>query len=400
MKIISSLGSRLTNSLPIEKKQRALVEFVINTYQPQQRADLFRALTEHRKNQLLNLFPEHHNKSFSILFELMDYRELIRRYPNTFGEEIAHLEQAVSECYSHWLDFWCECEIAAIKTLFPIEADAPPRIELPLKDCAYRGFLIDQIEDSELWATIPSHPQKMPIKDAITLSNLELFIKGEKWYEMLPLLSLSQKGKHFVLLKHPNNEASPTLVASMLVQDWSVNQTWLSYAQQFSNEQWQFCLPDHSYDVLMELQLFKPALSKCDSLPEFDHQFRRQLTGTQAVCEVLRLTVSGNAQQKLYFLYLAQKKLIQILNQMGYKIGFTIIEQPFILNFYQTIEPKSYFRSGYNDLNNNGKQSYRGFWMIERMDKVFSDTNFRDYRHAVSQRRKYDLTKRKEKEYA
>ncbi|MBF4444022.1 acyl-homoserine-lactone synthase, partial [Vibrio anguillarum] len=87
------------------------------------------------------------------------------------------------------------------------------------------------------------------------------------------------------------------------------------------------------------------------------HQFRRQLTGTQAVCEVLRLTVSGNAQQKLYFLYLAQKKLIQILNQMGYKIGFTIIEQPFILNFYQTIEPKSYFRSGYNDLNNNGKQS-------------------------------------------
>ncbi|NCO46296.1 MAG: acyl-homoserine-lactone synthase, partial [Vibrio sp.] len=40
MKIISSLGSRLTSSLPIEKKQRALVEFVINTYQPQQRADL------------------------------------------------------------------------------------------------------------------------------------------------------------------------------------------------------------------------------------------------------------------------------------------------------------------------------------------------------------------------
>ncbi|MBT2979827.1 acyl-homoserine-lactone synthase, partial [Vibrio anguillarum] len=32
--------------------------------------------------------------------------------------------------------------------------------------------------------------------------------------------------------------------------------------------------------------------------------------------------------------------------------------------------------------------------------KVFSDTNFRDYRQAVSQRRKYDLTKRKEKEYA
>uniref|UniRef100_UPI000B8E70AF acyl-homoserine-lactone synthase n=1 Tax=Vibrio sp. V08_P9A1T1 TaxID=1938663 RepID=UPI000B8E70AF len=361
-----------------------------------QRADLFRALTEHRKNQLLNLFPEHHNKSFSILFELMDYRELIRRYPNTFGEEIAHLEQAVSECYSHWLDFWCECEIAAIKTLFPIEADAPPRIELPLKDCAYRGFLIDQIEDSELWVTTPSHPQKMPIKDAITLSNLELFIKGEKWYEMLPLLSLSQKGKHFVLLKHPNNEASPTLVASMLVQNWSVNQTWLSYAQQFSNEQWQFCLPDHGHDALMELQLFKPALLKCDSLPEFDHQFRRQLVDTRAVCEVLRFTVSGNAQQKLYFLYLAQKKFMQVMHQLGYKLGLFATAQSFMLNFYQAVDPKAYFHCGNCDLNNDGVKTYRGFWNFESMDRVFSDADFRDYKHAVSQSRKYDLIKREE----
>lgn len=396
MKIISSLGSRLTNSLPIEKKQRALVEFVINTYQPQQRADLFRAVTDHRKNQLLNLFPEHHNKSFSVLFELMNYRELILRYPNTLGEEIAHLEQAVSECYSHWLDFWCECEIAAIKTLFPIEADAPPRIELPLKDCAYRGFLIDQIEDSELWVTTPSHPQKMPIKDAITLSNLELFIKGEKWYEMLPLLSLSQKGKHFVLLKHPNNGASPTLVASMLVQDWSVNQTWLSYVPQFSNKQWQFCLPDHGHDALMELQLFKPALSKCDSLPEFDQQFQLQLADKRAVCEVLRLTVSGNAQQKLYFLYLAQKKFMQVMHQVGYKIGFTIIEQPFMLSFYQAINPKAYFHCGYCDLNNDGVKTYRGFWNFESINRVFSNADFRDYKHAVSQSRKYDLIKKEE----
>ncbi|ASU23799.1 acyl-homoserine-lactone synthase [Vibrio qinghaiensis] len=396
MKIIPSLGSQLATSLPIEKKQRALIEFVINTYQPQQRADLFRAVTDCRKNQLLNLFPEHHNKSFSILFELMDYRDLIQRYPNTLDEEIAHLEQAVSECYSHWLDFWCECEIAAIKTLFPIEADAPPRIELPLKDCAYRGFLIDQIEHSELWVTTPSHPQKMPIKDAITLSNLELFIKGEKWYEMLPLLSLSQKGKHFVLLKHPDNEASPTLVASMLVKDWSVNQTWLSYAPQFSNEQWLFCLPDHGYHALMELQLFKPALSKCDSLPKFDQQFRRQLTDTRAVCEVLRFTVSGNAQQKLYFLYLAQKKFMHVMHQLGYKLGLFATAQSFMLNFYQAVDPKAYFHCGNCDLNSDGVKTYRGFWNFESMDRVFRDADFRDYKHAVSQSRKYHLIKREE----
>ncbi|MBF4302835.1 acyl-homoserine-lactone synthase, partial [Vibrio anguillarum] len=88
-------------------------------------------------------------------------------------------------------------------------------------------------------------------------------------------------------------------------------------------------------------------------LPEFDQQFQRQLTDKQAVCEVLRLTVSGNAQQKLYFLYLAQKKFMQVMHQVGYKIGFTIIEQPFMLSFYQAINPKAYFHCGYCDLNND-----------------------------------------------
>ncbi len=47
----------------------------------------------------------------------------------------------------------------------------------------------------------PCHPQGMPISDAIALSNLEVFIKGEKWFEMLPSLYLSQTGKHFILLE-------------------------------------------------------------------------------------------------------------------------------------------------------------------------------------------------------
>jgi acyl homoserine lactone synthase len=388
MKLNLFLDSLLSCSLPIEEKQRALKDFVISTYQPRERTELFKAVTDYRKSQLVFLFPEHKDKSFSVLFELMDYRDFIQHYPNTLSEEIALLEQIVSECYPHWLDFWCECEIAAIKTQFPIDTDVPRRIKLPLKDSAYDGFLINQIEDSELVVTTPSHPQKMPIKDAVTLSNLELFIKGKKWYEMLPLLSLSQTGKHFVLLKQPDNETAPILVSSMLMLDWSAKQIWLSYAPQFSNKQWQFCLPDHGHDTLVDLQLFNPSLSKCDSLPEFDQQFQLKLTDTQAICEILRFTVNGNTQQKLYFLYLAQKKFMRVMHQAGYKIGFTIIEQPFMLNFYQATDPKAYFHCGYCDLNNNGIKTYRGFWNFESMDKVFNNINFRDYIDAVRQNTK------------
>ncbi|MBF4236742.1 acyl-homoserine-lactone synthase, partial [Vibrio anguillarum] len=117
---------------------------------------------------------------------------------------------------------------------------------------------------------------------------------------------------------------------------------------------------------------------------------------TRAVCEVLRFTVSGNAQQKLYFLYLAQKKFMQVMHQLGYKLGLFATAQSFMLNFYQAVDPKAYFHCGNCDLNNDGVKTYRGFWNFESMDRVFSDADFRDYKHAVSQSRKYDLIKREE----
>ncbi|WP_215405077.1 acyl-homoserine-lactone synthase [Vibrio gigantis] len=389
MKLMSSLGSLLASSLSIEIKQRALIELVINTYQPQERTELFQNVTEYRRSQLELLFPEHQNKSYSVLFELMDYRDLIQRYPNTLSAEIERLEEAVGQCYMHWLDFWCECEIAAIKAKSPLNSGPLYHVDLPINDSAYYGAIIEQIEHDPLLVQTPSHPQGMPIRDAIALSNLEVFIKGEKWFEMLPLLHLSQTGKHFILLKHPVDEATPTLVSSALIQDWSKNDTWLSYAPPFSNEQWQYCFPNYGYDELAKLQLFTPpTLSKCYSLPEFDQQFQLQLSAKHALCEVLRLTVSGNTQQKLYFLYLAQKELMSVLHQVGYKIGFTIIEQPFMLQFYQTIDAHAYFHSGYCELNGDGTTIYRGFWNFEMMVEAFNDVDFRNYKRAVRESRK------------
>ncbi|MFA0055067.1 acyl-homoserine-lactone synthase [Vibrio echinoideorum] len=398
MKITSSLSSLLASSLSIEKKQRALIELVISTYQPQERTALFQTITKYRTSQLELLFPEHQNNSFSVLFELMDYRDLIQRYPNTLSTEMTLLETAAGDCYTHWLDFWCECEIAAIKAKSPFDASVSSYIELPIKDSAYYGAIIEQIENDQLMVQTPCHPQAMPISDAIALSNLEVFIKGEKWFEMLPLLHLSQTGKHFILLKHPTDEAFPTLVSSALIQDWSKNETWLSYAPPFSNEQWQYCLPDHGYDDLAGLQIFTPStlstLSKCHSLLEFDNKFQLQLSDKSAICEVLRLTVSGNTQQRLYFLYLAQKELMSVLHQVGYKIGFTIIEQPFMLQFYQAIDPKAYFHSGYCELNDDGTTIYRGLWNFEVMVKVFNNTDFRRYKHAVRESRKLGSVKK------
>ncbi|MCV5977913.1 acyl-homoserine-lactone synthase, partial [Escherichia coli] len=76
-----------------------------------------------------------------------------------------------------------------------------PATELSFEDASYSAMLIDDISESSMRVQLPSYPVAMTLSDAVALSNLELFVQGEKWYEILPLLSLSQKGKHFILLQ-------------------------------------------------------------------------------------------------------------------------------------------------------------------------------------------------------
>lgn len=79
---------------------------------------------------------------------------------------------------------------------------------------------------------------------------------------------------------------------------------------------------------------------------------------------------------------------MSVLHQIGYKIGFTIIEQPFMLQFYQTIDSNAYFHSGYCELNDDGTTIYRGFWNFEMMVKAFNNVDFRSYKRAVRESRK------------
>ncbi len=389
MNITSFLEKISYNNYSSEDKQKAIIDTVLHCYQPQELSSLFQTVTDYRVKQLIELFPEHSGKSLSVLFEVIDYRDLVQRYPSTLSAEITLLEQAIGHSFIHWMDFWCQCEIAAIKKKYSLESLNMPAMALPLEDNLYSGMLVEKIEESPLTVIIPDYSQAMSLSDAITLSNLELFIQGEKWYEMLPLLSLSQTGKHFILLKPSKSGSYPTLVSSARIMDWESHPEWLSYAPQFSNSAWHFCLPKHGYEEFARLQLFQPSsLPVCHSLDEFDTEFKLRLSNKQAVCEVLRLTVSGNNQQKLYFMYLAQKKLISALSQANYKLGSIAIEQPFMFNFYQLNDPKAYFHIGYCELNQDSKITYRGFWSFELMLQAFRHTQFRDYKQAIHVARK------------
>ncbi|HHF2885143.1 acyl-homoserine-lactone synthase [Vibrio diabolicus] len=380
MSLKLSLEPLASTDLPIESKKQALVDTVLLTLTPQERSSLFQQVALYRIKLLKSLFPKYASKSLSVLFELIDYRDLVQQYPTPFSEEALLIEQIAADCYPHWMVFWCECEIAAIKQKSLLNDQSKNQLELPLKDEVYYGVVIDKIEESQLMVCTPNHPHIMTISDAVALTNLELFIKGNKWFEMLPLLSMSQTGKHFLLLKRSGFEKTKVLVSSMLIQDWETRDSWLSYTPQFSNSKWNYCFPNSAFSNLKRLGIIEStSSSKIQSIEEFDNIVKTALINKHKVCEILRLAVTGNTRQKLYYIYLTQKKLTQLLHELGYKISFTVIDQPFILDFYSNIKEEGYYNLGFCDLNNDHILTYRGLWNINILKDEFNKISFFDY---------------------
>ncbi|PLX64744.1 MAG: acyl-homoserine-lactone synthase, partial [Vibrio alginolyticus] len=169
MSLKLSLEPLASTDLPIESKQQALVDTVLLTLTPQERSSLFQQVALYRIKLLKSLFPKYASKSLSVLFELIDYRDLVQQYPTPFSEEALLIEQIAADCYPHWMVFWCECEIAAIKQKSLLNDQSKNQLELPLKDEVYYGVVIDKIEESQLMVCTPNHPHIMTISDAVAL---------------------------------------------------------------------------------------------------------------------------------------------------------------------------------------------------------------------------------------
>ncbi|MDX1303222.1 acyl-homoserine-lactone synthase [Photobacterium sp.] len=376
---------QFNNAMTEDLCRIALFSQVKDRFSHRTRTELFQKLTFKRKAQILQLKPELHSANLATIFKAVNYSELCLGDSEGLPDDLLLIEQAACLWYPHWLAFWCDYEIHDVKAKYaeaPLKRLSPDPLTYEDKD--YRGELIDNIEtDCRLFNTLYDDAP-MKLCDAICLINLELFVRGEEWYEMLFALSLSREGKHFILFSDQADSGIRVIVASALIQDWNQKATWLSLAPQFESEKWTMCLPPHAYCELNRHQLFDPPLMKsCDTASEFNQILAFNLDNTSSICEVLRLTVSGTHQQRLYYLYLTQKLLMSTLCNAGYVVGLTIIEQPFMLNFYKAIDKRAYFHSCYCDINGEGVITYRGFWNFDYMDKVFENVLFRDYKRAV-----------------
>ena len=198
-------------------------------------------------------------------------------------------------------------------------------------------------------------------------------------------MELSRSGEHFILSTCTEDSEHPILVSSALIQSWEKRHNWLSYQHFFQNSQWKLNLSHEGLDILNNSGLFSPYLNvKYKNVLHFEQDFQEKLNGTRHLCEVLRLTVSGSVRQRVYFLYLAQKRLMAELVQRGYKFSLTIIEQPLMLRFYFRLQTKGYFNTSYQYINGADQATHKGVWNTSCLSKDFESIRFSQYKNLVS----------------
>ncbi|MCW8334352.1 acyl-homoserine-lactone synthase [Vibrio paucivorans] len=381
MSIEAALNKILNESHALDaEKVLSLIEPVID-WLPK---DIFSTILQARVEITYQIAPYTKNFNIAGIVETEAFQSAKLRKIDHWPVEYLLLEQLATTCFGNWAAFWCEYEIYKIKSQNPAKELHDLSIPFPSNEESYTSQVIPKIETSQRQYFTRHHYAPLALNDAISLINLCTFVAELKWYEMLATLDLSRTGCHFILEYQPDSLTHPVIVSSAKIQGWSDSSQWLYFTPFFKPDNWQLCLPESFEKKYIDSEVLQPDFKpRLESAKNFEKHFWDSLHKTDKICEVLRLTVSGNMQQCAFYLYLAQKHIMQYLDEQGYRLTFTIIEQPWMIRFYNTLQLNGYFHTSRKDLNDTGRYTYKGVWVIPNLRKELDSVCFREYKQRV-----------------
>ncbi len=326
------------------------------------------------------------------------YLEQICQNSNGLSPFEYQLEQLALAYFDSIADLWCEYEINHIKAKYQKQLNhfSEPIFNNNYDESAYSSQLIDNVESdlNHYYTLYFSAP--LSLSDAILLSNLCTFIKQHKWYEMLFSLSLSTQGTHFILT---TNSASgiPLLVSSARIQYWQHRDEWLYLSPFFQSRAWTPSIAPHFQQTLEAQHILRPH-SHIDpsSISALDSSLTESIIDKQAICEILRLTASGNTLQCSFILYLAQKHMMALLYERALALGFVVIEQPLMMSYYDSLSDNEYLYTAECNLQDTGNSTYKGLWIIDKLNQQLKTTSYKEYKRRVFLQRKQSSAARLE----
>ncbi len=230
-------------------------------------------------------------------------------------------------------------------------------MEHPIKEENYASTVINDIKMPQSKYYTRHYSALLVLKDLTLLINICTFIAKLKWYEMLETIAPSRTGCHFILKCETEMTELPVIVSSAKIQSWNDSSQWLYFTP-----------------------FFKP---RQESAKNLENHPWNSLHITDKICEVLRLTVNGSMQQCAFYLYLTQKRLMKHLDELGYKLTLTIIEQPWMIRFYNTLQLNWYSHTSRKDFNDTRRFTFKGAWVVPNLRKELDSLCFRKYKPRI-----------------
>ncbi|WP_028025729.1 acyl-homoserine-lactone synthase [Enterovibrio calviensis] len=363
--------------------------------------DVFEKIVSHRTQEITQTLPINQPKGNLYTTLTCDIATSICGVTplNGLPDEFATIEKTAIALYGDILNCWAAFKVHQIvveaQTHLSTRHYSNERIKKPdLEMESYRYEVVGDIRhDERLFMTsYASVPMKLSL--ANVLINLETFVKQQHWYEMLYYLDVSSSGEHFILYQEQYDY--PLLLSSALIQRWEQRDNWLTFDPFFQTENWTLTLSSEKIRTLERSGIFSEDLKnklKTVSVPAFDFSLLQATTQKSAVCEIIRMAIAGPREKLNHILYLTLKFLTLKLADIGIEAAYTIVEQPSILGFYQSVNNDGngtlpYVPLCHQKVEGTALTTYQGIVFTGPMSQAFEACSFRGYNKRIIAMRK------------
>ena len=68
------------------------------------------------------------------------------------------------------------------------------------------------------------------------------------------------------------------------------------------------------------------------------------------------------------------------LHTQNFEIAFVVIEQPFMIKYYESLPTNAYCHISRNALSDSGFSTYKGLWLIKNLNNELQRSDFRKYK--------------------
>ncbi len=383
MTLLSILTSCLGEDVLSETSQQKLFHGIIHNTSGTHYRSLFDALINKRCQMTYGINPRLIQANLRTIYKSKEYAQLVSQGGTATSCASKKVNQALEKVaikhFGSLSRLWAHIELEVIGNRQVGVSPLTPGITF--YDEEYSGQLVDCVETSPLIVSSPHREGLYSLSDALCIANIDLFVLEQSWYELLPLIDLSAIGCHFILLHTPNAHSHPCLASSAMITSGTKQEEWLSHTPFFQHSNWRCLFNEQSIRALNRTDAFSQLTARAHTLEQFDTECLAKIESKFAICEILRLTVAGQKRQRLYLLYLAQKKMAQCLKNAGFQCAYTIIENPWLLNFYSKLRGHAYVNLASYIIEGEANPTYRGMWLVEAFNFQYSSIDFLQYKY-------------------